>query len=84
MDKLDIQYQRRFLVYAQVVNAATELLAEATNLPQEYWAESLAQIALGTVNNMTDAEVEATIKEVETQSTGSNSVHKIRMKANDN
>ena len=82
--ELDIYYQRQFLVYAHVVNAATFLLAESTNLSQEYWAESLSQIALEIVDKMTDTEVEATVKEAETQCTGSNTVHKIRIKANEN
>lgn len=62
LDRLSIKYQRQFLIYAHAFGVVTHLLAEATNLPQTYWAKHISDIAVEVVENMSDSEVEEVIK----------------------
>lgn len=84
ISKLSIGYQRRFLIYAHVINSAIVLLAESTNLTEEYWGTSLAELAIEIVDAMSDTEVKETVQDAESQLEKHKSVHKIRMKRHEN
>lgn len=67
-----------------MINAAIHLLSQTTNLPQEYWAENLAEVAFEVIASMSDEEVKATVKDAEAQHTDSSSLQKLRTKKNEN
>jgi hypothetical protein len=84
VDELDIKHQRQFLIYSHALNSATHLLAKSTNLPQEYWAESLCQLAVETIDSMSDSEVETAAKGISQQMRDANSVQKYSIKRHEN